>query len=261
MVERLSLSDNSLVGGYAENIQRSEFALAYCQGKRVLDAGCGSGYGSYFLASNGAMSVLAVDISDEAIIEATRSYQLANLHFERRDVQTLTDEALSAQFDVVVNFEVLAHLPDPEKFIRGVTTVLVQGGTLVTSTPNGELVDTDQYGRPLYKYQYKAYMPDDFKSFLSAHFREVSIYGHWLTHQGMLRKMRARELFEQLCEAYYNPMCRVGRAIKRMAGKKAAGPPIFRGAADSYVGDYVILPLGAGGLRWPPSTLIAVCKT
>jgi len=70
-----------------------------------------------------------------------------------------------------------------------------------------------------------------------------------------------RELFEQLCEAYYNPMCRVGRAIKRMAGKNAAGPPIFRGAADSYVGDYVILPLGAGGLRWPPSTLIAVCKT
>lgn len=57
MHQRLSLQDDSLIAGYAENIQRFEFALEWCRGKRVLDAGCGSGYGAHFLACHGAASV------------------------------------------------------------------------------------------------------------------------------------------------------------------------------------------------------------
>ena len=36
--ERLSLNDASIIASYAEHIQRYEFALQYCRGKRVLDA-------------------------------------------------------------------------------------------------------------------------------------------------------------------------------------------------------------------------------
>ena len=92
MVERVSLNDGSLVGSYAENIQRYEFALEYSREKRVLDAGCGTGYGSHFLAANGARSVLAVDISDNAIAEAKDNYRLDNLRYEGRDVQLLGND-------------------------------------------------------------------------------------------------------------------------------------------------------------------------
>ena len=86
------------------------------------------------------------------------------------------------------------------------------------------------------------------------------MYGHWLTHAGMLRKMRARELFEQLCESYYNPTSRIGRVIKRAVGKKIIGPPRFTAAADSFPDDYVIRPLKSSEFRWAPTVLIAVCE-
>jgi len=89
MSERLSLTDDSLLAGHAENIQRFQFALEWCRGKRVLDAGCGSGYGTHYLGCNGASSVLGVDISTEAIDEARREYQTDNVRFEVRDLQRL----------------------------------------------------------------------------------------------------------------------------------------------------------------------------
>ena len=87
------------------------------------------------------------------------------------------------------------------------------------------------------------------------------MYGQWLTHDGMLRKARAREIFEQLCESYYNPMCRLGRVVKRLAGKKVVGPPRFTAGMDSFSGDYVIRPLEAEAFRWAPTVLIVICET
>ena len=259
--ERLSLTDNTLLSGYAENIQRNELALSYCRNKRVLDAGCGTGYGSHFLASHGAASVFGVDISAEAIDEARQHYVLDNLRFEQRDVQALDDPALHGRFDVVVNFETLSHLREPEKFLGGALKALAPGGTLVVSTPNAQVVEMDADGKPNYRYQFKAYTPDDLQAFLKPHFREVTLYGHVLTHEGMLRKKRSRELFDQLCETYYNPINRVGRAIKQVAGKKVLGPPSYAGVADSFSGDYAIVPLREARFGWPATTLIAVCTT
>ncbi|HEV7820843.1 MAG TPA: class I SAM-dependent methyltransferase [Burkholderiales bacterium] len=259
MSERLSLTDDSLLAGHAENIQRFEFALEWCRGKRVLDAGCGSGYGAHFLGCNGAASVLGVDISAEAIDEARREYQRDNVRFEVRDLQRLDAGPLNEP-EVIVNFETLPHLAEPRKFLEAARSQLAAGGTLITSAPNGELVKTDEHGKPLYRYQHRTYSIEEFKSLLAACFSDVTLHAHWLTHQGRLRNLRAQELFAQLVEAYYNPLARAGRAIKRMAGRQSAGPPIFRGGADSYAGDYALAPLASRAFPWPPTTLIAVCR-
>ena len=128
-----------------------------------------------------------------------------------------------------------------------------------SSTPNGEITNMDAQGKPLYRFQHRVFTAKDLNALLSPYFHQVSMYGQWLTHAGMLRKTRARELFEQLCEAYYNPISRVGRIIKRAVGRKVARPPRFTAAADSFEGDYVIRPLEANAFRWPPTVLIAVC--
>ena len=49
-----------------EHIHRYAFAQAFVQGRRVLDAACGEGYGSALLAGC-ADSVVGVDISEEAV--------------------------------------------------------------------------------------------------------------------------------------------------------------------------------------------------
>jgi 2-polyprenyl-3-methyl-5-hydroxy-6-metoxy-1,4-benzoquinol methylase len=257
--ERLSLHDQSIIASYAEHIQRYEFALPYCRGKRVIDAGCGTGYGSYFLALNGAKSVLGVDISDEALKEAKENYNLKGLSYEHRDVETLgNDPGLMGQIEVVVNFENLEHLHRPEEFVSGVAKVLRKDGLLITSTPNGAISELDISGKPTNPFHIKEFTAEELTSLLLPHFR-LSMYGQWLTYDGRLRQARAKELFEQLCEAYYNPSSRFGRMVKRLLGKKVAGPPKFTGGADSFSGDYMILPFKAKAFRWRPTVLIAVC--
>ena len=51
---------------WSEHVARYAFARRYAQGKRVLDAGCGTGYGSAELAQSAA-EVTGVDIAADAI--------------------------------------------------------------------------------------------------------------------------------------------------------------------------------------------------
>ena len=120
MPERISLEDKSLYQGYANHIQRYAFAAQYCTGKSVLDAGCGTGYGSVFLVIRGALSVTAIDISAEALAEAKRLYRHDNLRFIQGDVECLSGIVdLGGPFDVVVDLENIEHLTDPKRFLEG----------------------------------------------------------------------------------------------------------------------------------------------
>ena len=150
MAERISLQDKTLFLGYSNHIQRYVFASNYIAGRRVLDAGCGTGYGSVFLATRGASSVTAIDISDEALAEANRLYHRDNLRFIKGDVERLSEiPDLGSLFDVVINLENIEHLAHPAHFLEETRRQLTTEGILVVSTPNGELTERDDAGRIL----------------------------------------------------------------------------------------------------------------
>ena len=65
---------------WSEHVARYAFARRYADGKRVLDAGCGTGYGSAELAQSAA-AVTGVDISADAIEYASASYPIPGLRF------------------------------------------------------------------------------------------------------------------------------------------------------------------------------------
>src|ERR1700685_1646133 len=65
-----------------EHLARYAFAARLARGKRVLDAGCGAGYGSAELVKS-ALSVVGVDAATEATVYAREHYRLPNLHFEQ----------------------------------------------------------------------------------------------------------------------------------------------------------------------------------
>ena len=98
-----------------EHMARYTFATRLARGKRVLDAGCGAGYGSAELARN-ADTVVGVDCAAEAIEFARTHYAAHNLTFEVGSCEALPCD--DATFGLVVAFEVIEHLEDWRGFLR-----------------------------------------------------------------------------------------------------------------------------------------------
>jgi SAM-dependent methyltransferase len=156
-----------------EHMARYNFAARLTRGKRVLDAGCGAGYGSAELAKM-AESVTGVDIAPEAIAFARAHYELPNLRFEEASCTALP--FADAAFGLVVAFEVIEHLENWRGFLREVRRVLAPLGQLIVSTPN-KLYYTESRGaegaNPFHVHEF------DFEEFLrelKEVFPHVSMY-------------------------------------------------------------------------------------
>ena len=117
---------------FNEHLARYRFAARLLPGVgRVLDAGCGAGYGTAELAKS-CSAVLGIDISEEAVAHARSSYP--NLSFEQASCLAIPAETKA--FRIVTAFEVIEHLDDWRGFLREVSRVLDDAGLLLVSTPN-----------------------------------------------------------------------------------------------------------------------------
>src|SRR3954451_11908286 len=116
-----------------EHMARYHFASRLTRGKRVLDAGCGAGYGSAELARM-AERVVGIDVAAEAVAFARTNYELPNLRFEQASCTELPFE--DGSFDLIVAFEVIEHLENWKGFLQEARRVLAPAGQLIVSTPN-----------------------------------------------------------------------------------------------------------------------------
>ena len=92
-----------------EHYARYAFATRYCKDKRVLDAGCGAGYGSNAISAE-ALGVIGIDLSQDAVTYANTHYTSASLHWAQSSCTQIP--FASGSFDVVLAFEVIEHLQD-----------------------------------------------------------------------------------------------------------------------------------------------------
>jgi ubiquinone/menaquinone biosynthesis C-methylase UbiE len=118
---------------WSEHVARYAFARRFADGKRVLDAGCGTGYGSAELLQSAA-EVTGVDISADAIEYAKASYPIPDLHFLKSSCTAMPLPPES--FDLVVAFEVIEHLTDYRAFLNESARVLTREGLFIVSSPN-----------------------------------------------------------------------------------------------------------------------------
>ncbi len=259
--ERLSLTDKMQCGGYSNHIQRYTFASEYCRGKRVLDAGCGTGYGSTYLMGAGAASVTGVDIADEALAEANQLYRRDNLRFVKGDLERLAEiPELKGPFDVAVNLENIEHLRNPALFLTGVRQQLTSEGILVVSSPNGEITQRDETGRICNPFHFQEFTDSELRKLLEPHFGSIEVFGQWQTPERLTRLDFERRLFDNLCELYYNPVHRLWRLARKLLRMPCAPPPQYSAAGTAFPGEFAIKPICPSPFPWPPDVILAVCR-
>jgi 2-polyprenyl-6-hydroxyphenyl methylase / 3-demethylubiquinone-9 3-methyltransferase len=124
-----------VVDQIAAEFGRDPKAARPFEGLRLLDIGCGGGLLAEPMARLGA-TVTGVDA-------AARNIPVARLHAEQSglaiDYRHGTAEELAAaseRFDVVLNMEVVEHVPDPAAYLAACRELLVPGGLMICSTIN-----------------------------------------------------------------------------------------------------------------------------
>ena len=124
-------------GMLREHRARYSFAAGSLRG-RVLDLGCGTGYGCHELSGHAAIAeVVGIDRSPEAIAWAARYYPNPRVSYRVADLEVAGWETGLGRFDRIVAFEVLEHLRNEEAFWRGIDRLLAPGGAFWLSTPLG----------------------------------------------------------------------------------------------------------------------------
>lgn len=262
MAERLTQKDDTFLYGHEVHIQRYRFVAGRCDGKVVLDAGCGIGYGARELIRKGAREVIGVDLSSEALAEAKAATTSDRIRFLQADLENLPGTSgIPDVVDVVVNLENLEHLHHPDRFLAGARARLRRpDGILITTTPNGVLTKFDQHGNNVNPYHIKEFTHQELVEILSPHFSHIDVYGQWETNDRKLRLVEEYRAFQFLCSMYYDPFARMGRRIRRLLGRPPSQAPEFLGAGATYSWEHVIAPLVEAPYPWEPTVLIAVCS-
>ena len=151
-----------------EHVYRYAFASRLVNGKRVLDIACGEGYGAAALQKAGATHVIGVDISESVCLHAHKKYGL--------DARPGTGEQIPLQdnsVDIIVSFETIEHVPNPNRFLDECFRILTAGGLLIISTPNKGIYS---WGGAQNPHHCSEMTEEEFSSALLSRFRNCQFY-------------------------------------------------------------------------------------
>ena len=186
------------------HLARYRLAAPFVQDAVVLDAGCGCGYGTHYLAMNGTKQAVGIDISPEAIEYARQHYAVPNLNYKVMDVTSVDfpDET----FDVTVCLEVFEHVPDHKKLLTEAWRVLKPGGHIIVSTPNGEIFSPN--GKPINPWHVREFSGDEFEDALAPHFQDLQFWAQTVKTPGSLQATLLHLRIQRYITTHESPFSR-----------------------------------------------------
>ncbi len=156
---------------------RYSWAAGFVNGLRVLDAACGTGYGSVILREAGAGYVEGVDLSADGIREAQRNCGRRDITFRQGSVLALDNP--NDSFDVVISFETIEHVGDDAQYVREMRRVLRPGGIFLCSTPNRRVTNpgTSIREKPYNPNHVREYGAGELSTVLKKEFGDIVVLG------------------------------------------------------------------------------------
>ena len=154
------------------HINRYRVANSYLKDTDVvLDACCGSGYGSNMLAEN-VDRVIGMDNNAEAVAYAKKHYKRNNLSFLQIDLNEISRNNIKRNFDAVVAIEAIEHFTqkEAEQLLRYFSFCLKKKGKLILTTPNKNKSDGKN------QYHKKEYTTNAIDNMLSKYFNVLELY-------------------------------------------------------------------------------------
>jgi ubiquinone/menaquinone biosynthesis C-methylase UbiE len=156
--ERYSSLDLNLIGG--DHLWRYRYVVSRLKDSRKrlfgVDIFCGSGYGSKLVATELDVSLLAIDGSQEAILQASEKIHNPNILWTSKVFPfDLPDES----FDFVMSMESIEHVRDFDTFFWLLTKSLKKGGTLFLSCPNESVTPYSGY-----QWHFRHFVPQEMRA-------------------------------------------------------------------------------------------------
>ncbi len=159
---------------YYAHLAVYHFALQFCQGGMVLDAGSGAGYGSAYLADHGARCVYGIDLGEIAVAFSKSQFQRSNLNYQVMDLSKITgfEEHF---FDFIYSSNVLEHVPDVLAFLRVSRRLLKPDGKMLVTVPP-IIRDIDWMDNIENIYHLNIWSPKQWYSVLNLYFANIQPY-------------------------------------------------------------------------------------
>lgn len=230
-----------------EHIQRYKLACKYVQTKNILDAACGSGYGSEMMAQAGASHTVGLDISDESVKSANKKYGSEKIEFIVGDINHLSYKAET--FDVVISFETIEHISNGDAWIKESARVLKDGGLFIISTPNRYMMNPGAYfedkpKNPYHIFEYNIY---EFAGALLKEYEIIDLYGQIFCDELLISNSRTIRMIKKIIRNYI-PTQKIKNVINQ-----------FRRGHSTADVDCTLIPFGDVQNK-QPLFIIAVCR-
>jgi SAM-dependent methyltransferase len=178
------------------HLNRYRWAAGQVMGD-VLDAACGTGYGSRLLSRNAR--VFGLDANADAVALARE--RVPNGEFVIAELPTLPYS--SERFNAVISFETIEHVQDDEGFLGEAARVLRRDGLLLLSTPNAAV--TSPSGHVVNPWHVREYRRNELLTLIGRFFHSIEVFCQDLPPANLVQGQAHRLV------ARFPVLCRPGR--------------------------------------------------
>lgn len=162
---------------YYSHLSIYRFASFYTKGLRVLDAGCGTGYGTSYLARAGAQHVTGIDVSENAISYCKAHFSEPATDFIVADL-SIEIPVPSCSVDAIFSSQAMEHLSNIEDFLSECRRVLKPNGLMVVAVP--AIVSKEQLEENIWnRFHLINLTPLGWYTKTRRNFARVHAFSHW----------------------------------------------------------------------------------